>query len=662
MPLNLGPRVDLPSSAGVNAPGVPDGTAAGSPLAGLRMQVRDAARPRSDALPPAPRPAALGQGLILERVDAAPARAGAFDRPVLLPSALEALPTHFWRGITFRVQVEQMAAKLARGGTLDDRDLNALRTSLHRAAADATGQARRGDVTKAYTLALSDSSAFESRLLDELRNSRAGRSNPAALERNFKQSQETVGRAWNQAMAGVLDRAGLPGDGGVPSTIVVANRTYARKESLGAGHFGAVYRYECVDEDKKGHSIALKTQTSLSALEMATAAQEGRALVAAMGMGGGADHIAPLVGAVRTPEALYLAVGLAEGGSLRDALPTLQNAAGQQPPALSDVDLTRFKILMMLDMATGLQRLQDAKGVVHADVAARNVLLTADGKAQLADFGLAREAEPGSTPTDARYPAAGSAIPTRWSPPETLRHEGRHTGSDTWGLGQTMVELITGLPALPANTPDHLSPADRIRSLPAGSQAELPGFDPAQTPGLPAAERDALYQLVRETLWTDPEARIRMSDLREGLLGILQRTRADPEGGPGIDALRQRVSAVLKAGRTAEGSHAPAAELSPSAPSMQVQTSAQATNLPSTGPSTQIPTGFYTTEGSAQPDRDPPGDLPSTAGSHRGGNDASEGDYEPAVNSLPPEPSVQARPGVGARGPGDDPNYEYETR
>ncbi|CAN6272521.1 unnamed protein product [Urochloa humidicola] len=78
-----------------------------------------------------------------------------------------------------------------------------------------------------------------------------------------------------------------------------------------------------------------------------------------------------------------------------------------------------------------------AAGVAHCDVKGRNVLLAADGRAMLADFGCARWTA-----------GEGAGAVVRGTPmfmsPEAARGEAQGAAADIWALGCTVIEMATG--------------------------------------------------------------------------------------------------------------------------------------------------------------------------------------------------------------------------
>uniref|UniRef100_A0ACD5TEA6 Uncharacterized protein n=1 Tax=Avena sativa TaxID=4498 RepID=A0ACD5TEA6_AVESA len=86
------------------------------------------------------------------------------------------------------------------------------------------------------------------------------------------------------------------------------------------------------------------------------------------------------------------------------------------------------------DVASGIAYLHK-ESVVHGDIKARNIVLGADGRAKLADFGCARKF------------SAGEKIiggTPAFMAPEVARGEEQGPAADVWALGCTVVEMATG--------------------------------------------------------------------------------------------------------------------------------------------------------------------------------------------------------------------------
>ncbi len=96
-----------------------------------------------------------------------------------------------------------------------------------------------------------------------------------------------------------------------------------------------------------------------------------------------------------------------------------------------------------------------AQGIVHRDVKPENILLNAQGRALLTDFGIARDEEfLRATGKNRTLAATGLPVGTpEYMAPEQLRGNGGDTRIDGYSLGVVLYELLTGTPPFQANTP-----------------------------------------------------------------------------------------------------------------------------------------------------------------------------------------------------------------
>lgn len=169
-----------------------------------------------------------------------------------------------------------------------------------------------------------------------------------------------------------------------------------------------------------------------------------------------------------------------------------------------------------------------ARGVVHRDVKPGNVLLGAEQRVKLADFGIARLI--GDT---VRHTRTGQAIGTAaYLAPEQVTGEPVEGPADVYSLGLVLLEALTGERAYPG-TPVEAAMARLARrpEVPATLPAvwrelleSMTALDPADRPSAAS---------VAECLRTQPTEAIPVAAIREVSLSPGSRAR-----GPWLDRLR----------------------------------------------------------------------------------------------------------------------------
>jgi serine/threonine protein kinase len=130
----------------------------------------------------------------------------------------------------------------------------------------------------------------------------------------------------------------------------------------------------------------------------------------------------------------FLTMPLIRGGTLRDIL----NRGPLDP-------LTAWRYLR--EIGDGLQHAHDA-GIVHRDLKPTNVLIHSDGRAMLADFGLARGA---GQPTHLTTIGLAIGTPGYMAPEQVMGHD-VDKRADIYAMGVLTFEMLTGrLPYIGAN-------------------------------------------------------------------------------------------------------------------------------------------------------------------------------------------------------------------
>ncbi|MFN8588171.1 MAG: protein kinase [Candidatus Eisenbacteria bacterium] len=238
---------------------------------------------------------------------------------------------------------------------------------------------------------------------------------------------------------------------------------YQILERLGAGGMGVVYRARDL---KLERDVALKLLPEELAAEperIARLASEARAVA-------GLNHpnIVTLYSIEEQGGRHFLTMELVPGQTLDRSV-----VAGGLP------------LERLLAIARGLAEALEAAhrvGVLHRDLKPANVMLTADGRTKVLDFGLAKRAAPAGAPVQSRAETAayvtreGVAVGTLpYMAPEQLQGLPTDARADLYALGAVLFELATGRRPLTANSEAELvsailrdppPPLSRLRGVP----------------------------------------------------------------------------------------------------------------------------------------------------------------------------------------------------
>jgi serine/threonine protein kinase len=206
----------------------------------------------------------------------------------------------------------------------------------------------------------------------------------------------------------------------------------------------------------------------------------------------------------------WIVMEFVDGPSLHDVV---QQRGRLSPPAAAQVGVAVLSAL----------RAAHSAGVVHRDVKPRNVLIAADGRVLLTDFGLAT--------VPAGESAPGGSGELLGSPffvaPERLRGRDAGPSGDLWSLGATLYAAVDGRPPFERDT---------VAGSLTAALRESPN---------PSDRLGPLRPIIRDLLIKDPGRRASAADTYLALLDVATRPPVESKAGSTSAA----IAATLYAGR-----------------------------------------------------------------------------------------------------------------
>eukprot|EP00049_Salpingoeca_infusionum_P022795 m.8825 g.8825 ORF g.8825 m.8825 type:complete len:2078 (-) comp5402_c0_seq1:291-6524(-) len=192
--------------------------------------------------------------------------------------------------------------------------------------------------------------------------------------------------------------------------------------NLGAGAFGVVTKAT----HKSGpqipeYLVAVKSLKETAGGALRQEMLEEAALMAQFH----SEYVVSLIGVVTIGDPVLVVIEYLELGSLKGYL---------QAHDVKEEILLQFAG----DIAEGLEHIHSF-GVIHRDVAARNVLVSSKKRCKISDFGLAREIDD----DDSYYRSRGGQVPVRWTAVEALETRKYSEKTDVWSFGIVLYELWT---------------------------------------------------------------------------------------------------------------------------------------------------------------------------------------------------------------------------
>eukprot|EP00049_Salpingoeca_infusionum_P004908 m.85523 g.85523 ORF g.85523 m.85523 type:complete len:452 (+) comp12781_c0_seq3:455-1810(+) len=216
-------------------------------------------------------------------------------------------------------------------------------------------------------------------------------------------------------------------------------------EKLGEGSYGSVHKALRKDT---GHTLAVKI------VAVDTDLQEIIKEISIMQQCN-SDQIVKYFGSYFKSKDLWIVMEYCGGGSVADIMRLRKKPLGEK--ALQPI---------LKDSLQGLSYLHSLRKI-HRDIKAGNILLSDDGQAKLADFGVAGQL---SDSLAKRNTVIGTPY---WMAPEIIQEIGHDMMADIWSLGITTIEMVEGKPPhanihpmraifmIPTNPPPQLREPDQ---------------------------------------------------------------------------------------------------------------------------------------------------------------------------------------------------------
>ena len=270
---------------------------------------------------------------------------------------------------------------------------------------------------------------------------------------------------------------------------------YKILEELGRGGMGIVYKAE---DTKLDRTVAIKVIPSA-----AVASENDRARFYREAKAAAQLHHPHIASVFEIDEAVasdsphgtqpspFIAMEYIEGETLRKRIQSGPLKIGKA-------------VRIAREIASALQSAH-AKGIVHRDIKAANVMLTAKDSAKVLDFGLAQTAQ------STKLTQMGSTLGTvAYMSPEQARGEEVDLKTDLWSLGVVLYEMISGRSPFPGDYEQAVV-------------YEILNQDPEPLTALRTGVPTDLEAIVNKCLAKDPELRYPSA---EGLIVDLKRIEA----------------------------------------------------------------------------------------------------------------------------------------
>lgn len=244
-------------------------------------------------------------------------------------------------------------------------------------------------------------------------------------------------------------------------------RNLERLNKIGEGQFGEVWRYIARQKDGNESFVAVKQLKNRAGL----GARERLELIAEIEIMKSVNNHPNVIKLLNycadDYEPILLIMEYAENGKLQTYLRNCRSfknslsCLSESSPAVTSKELVQFSY----HIAKGMEYVA-SKGIIHRDLASRNILVSKDKICKVADFGFARRVS-----DDCAYErTTANPVPVKWMAPEALVENKFTSKSDVFSLGILMWEIVT----LGATPYEYLTSSEVYKKVTQGGRLQRP--------------------------------------------------------------------------------------------------------------------------------------------------------------------------------------------
>lgn len=279
-----------------------------------------------------------------------------------------------------------------------------------------------------------------------------------------------------------------------------SRRNLEPQKMIGQGQFGEVWRYIARQKDGSASFVAVKKLNVQSGQEQ-QAKDEILKEIEIMKRVNEHPNVIKFLNTCVEPTKVLLIMEYAENGTLQSYL---RKCRYTKDVVGGDSVTSKELVKYSYHVAEGMNYIA-SKGIVHRDLATRNVLLSKNNVCKIADFGLARWV--GDHGIYQRLDR-NQPVPIKWMAPESLSENGTYTTkSDVFSAGILMWEVVT----LGATPYDLLPSNEVLRKVMSGERLSRPEHC-----------REEFYDIMYQCWHHDPEKRPTFRKLADDLDVLVQ--------------------------------------------------------------------------------------------------------------------------------------------